>query len=336
MLSVRELLDRTSLAELLTSLSGPPTGHGRNTRWACFAADHVDEHPSVSMFIDRRGVERWKCWSDGRAGTAIDAVMIAHDLDTGAAIRWLGEHHGNLPPTERQPTHRARHRELSRSIRAWVNECEHQLWRPAARAGLNWLHTRGLNDEVLEANRIGYNVARPTARPTRITEFSGVTVCSFDRRGELIYVQLRLIHRNGRGKYKNPADVAQPPVSFPRGGPTDGPLVVAEGVLDGLIVTQAGYRCAALASTVSVPWAATSTVAEQIAEHAAGAPIIIALDGDQGGRSATKRLQQQLAGHDVRVLALPDKADLTTLYRRRTPTWHRQPHSPTPTASSTA
>ncbi|HWL44566.1 MAG TPA: toprim domain-containing protein [Ilumatobacter sp.] len=327
MLTVRELLDRTSLADLLTSLGGPPVGSGHHARWPCIAPDHDDAHPSVTMFTDRRGVERWRCWSDGRNGTAIDAVMVAHRLGTGDAMRWLAEHYGNLPPAEHRPTTTQQHRDLSNSLRRWVHDCEHRLWQPAGRRGLNWLHARGLDDAVLEANRVGYNLARPTARPIRLTDFTGVTVCSFDRRGELAYVQLRILDATGRGKYKNPAKVPIPAVSYPRGGPIGGPLVVAEGVLDGLVVTQAGFRCAALSSASSVPWAKTSTVAEQIAAHAAGQQIVIALDGDRDGRAAARRLYHQLDGHDVRLLDLPDDHDLTTLYRKKAPAWQHHPSS---------
>ena len=80
-MTAREVLAHTDLAALLTSLSGPPVGTGRSARWPCFSPDHPDEHPSVTMFVDRKGIERWRCWSDGHAGTAIDAVMIGHNLD---------------------------------------------------------------------------------------------------------------------------------------------------------------------------------------------------------------------------------------------------------------
>ena len=37
-----------------------------NRAWRCPSIDHDDVHPSVTVRIDRRGIERWKCWSGGQ------------------------------------------------------------------------------------------------------------------------------------------------------------------------------------------------------------------------------------------------------------------------------
>ena len=68
-----DLLRRTDLAALLDELSpAPATRQGPTARWHCIDAGHDDQHPSITMFVDRRGIERWKCWSGGHGGTAID------------------------------------------------------------------------------------------------------------------------------------------------------------------------------------------------------------------------------------------------------------------------
>ena len=82
------------------ALGGAGDGDGR---WHCPDRDHPDEHPSVTMQVDGDGVQRWRCWSGGHGGTAIDAVMAAHHVDAGGAIRWLAERYTNLPITDRPP-----------------------------------------------------------------------------------------------------------------------------------------------------------------------------------------------------------------------------------------
>ena len=72
-----ELLARIDLRALLDELSGPATGPGRTARWHCPAVDHDDVHPSVTVRPDRRGIDRWRCWSGGHGGTAIDAIQVA-------------------------------------------------------------------------------------------------------------------------------------------------------------------------------------------------------------------------------------------------------------------
>ena len=73
-----------------------------------------------------------------------------------------------------------------------------------------WLHQRGLNDDVLQANRIGFD-PDPTSRPpTRIARWRGVTVCSFDRAGALAYVQVRNLDGQAPSKYSNPTPNTAP------------------------------------------------------------------------------------------------------------------------------
>ena len=85
-----ELLARVDLVELLTALSGTPTRDGSGARWRCPAIDHPDNHPSVTVSVDPSGTQRWKCWSGGHGGTAIDAIRL-FSSDWGAACsdaRW--------------------------------------------------------------------------------------------------------------------------------------------------------------------------------------------------------------------------------------------------------
>ena len=127
-------------------------------------------------------------------------------------------------------------------------------------------------------------------------------------------------------------------VTFPRGAPTDGPLLVTEGVFDGLVAAQAGYRAASLISTSSIGAASGSAVAAAIRAHAHGAPIVLALDGDPAGRAATSRLREQLGDTPVHVLRIPDNEDLSSLHtHHKDLTWHHhfESHpSQTQTASS--
>ena len=77
-------------------------------------------------------------------------------------------------------------------------------------------------------------------------------------------------------------------------------------------------------STSSVGATTGAAVAAAIRAHAQGAPIILALDGDTGGRAATTRLREQLgdATH-VHVLQMPDNEDLTSLHaHHKDLRWH--------------
>src|ERR1700675_2059679 len=93
-----DLLRRTDLAVLLDELSpGPPTRLGQNARWRCINPGHDDNHPSITMFTDRRGIQRWKCWSGGHGGTAIDALLVARGGTIADALVELERRAGSAP-----------------------------------------------------------------------------------------------------------------------------------------------------------------------------------------------------------------------------------------------
>jgi hypothetical protein len=56
-----ELLARTDLADLATQICGPARGRGRSSRWHCPNPEHPDEHPSMGIYLNGHGLQRWKC-----------------------------------------------------------------------------------------------------------------------------------------------------------------------------------------------------------------------------------------------------------------------------------
>lgn len=318
-MTVRDVLDRTDLASVLTELSGEPVHTGRLPRWHCCAADHPDEHPSVTIFRARDGIERWKCWSGGHGGTAIDAVIAARQVSTGEAIRTLETRAGITPTVDTAVPATATHQPavgLSDAVHAHAAECAARLWTPAGRTALEWLHDRGLPDDVLRANLVGYDPGpRTLPRPAGIPRHEGITYPSFNASGEMIYVQTRTLDPRAPCKFLNPAAThgMAPALSYPRGARSAaGPMLVTEGIPDGLVAIAAGYRTATLISAS----AATAAVAAQLATRAGSQGVILALDNDPAGRNAQRLLHHHLGGHTpVRVLRLPDGADLTDTYR---------------------
>ena len=168
------------------------------------------------MFVDHKGLERWRCWSDGHAGTAIDAVMIGHNLDVTGALRWLQERAGNFPqaPT-RQPTPTTA-RPLSSALHAWANDCEHRLWRPEGRTHAPGSTSAASTTTSSRPTGSGSTRIPRRARPRGLPRWRGVTVCSFDRAGTLAYVQVRNLDGQAPSKYSNPThNTALPAVTFP-------------------------------------------------------------------------------------------------------------------------
>lgn len=327
----------TDLPALLTELAGQPTGRAGSQRWHCITPQHTDEDPSTTVFEDSTGKERWKCWSCGHAGTAIDALVEARSMTVADAISHLEQRTGTADVNEappRQPRPKAGPVPLSGDANDYLNECARLLWTRHGTNARSWLHERGLTNDVLETNLVGFDPGprfldraeglpgNQTERP-RLPRGGGIVYVSFDRAGDPIHVQCRLL-RPGNTKYINPRRLhgSIPPVSFPRTSITDGPVVVTEGISDGLIAVTAGFRSAAITAATTVrPETATELVA-----HAGGERIVLAIDNDTGGQSATTALKE-LLGQQASVLRLPTDHDLTDTYNRRTsPSWQH----PTP------
>lgn len=322
----RDVVRHTDLAALLTELSGPPTRNGGSARWRCPDRNHPDDHPSVTMFVDRNHIPRWRCWSGGHGGTAIDAVIAAHDLDIAAAFRFLEQRTPTTPPpVAPAPSKPARDgpRPLTRRVRDWVHRSHQRLHTGGGTPARQWLTHRGLPPEIIAANLMGWQPARHD-NTYGLPRHDAIVIPSFDQRGELAYAQARNLNPAAAGsKYTNPTPGhgTMPPVVFPRGGPTHGPLVVTEGVLDGLVVTAAGYRAASVFSAAACTGPSGRTIAETLAQAANGEPVVLALDADAAGNDATRHLTNHLnaVGITPKRLVLPPGCDLGTVWQTTTP-----------------
>jgi len=320
-----DLLARVDLRALLDELAGQSSGAGRTARWRCPAIEHDDVHPSVTVTIDRRGIERWRCWSGGHGGTAIDAVQAAFRIGYSEAVEELAARSGaqpeelnarrdrrppaSLPPREAIPLHA--------NVVRYVEACEQLLWKPIGRPVLEYLtDVRGLDPKVLRVNRVGADPG--TRRLRRATglpkQGSGAVFPAFTAGGNLTYLQTRYIEHDEHGsKYGNPAgqlgDNPRHGWTQPVGTAKD-PIVICEGFPDAYTANSAGYTAIAVLGATN----ATPALAERIAVGIGHRPVILALDGDQAGRAATKQLSTSLHRSGIMVveLPLPSGADLNS------------------------
>ena len=327
----------TDLVVLLTELAGQPTGRAGSQRWHCITANHSDEDPSTTVFEDSTGKQRWKCWSCGHAGTAIDALVEARSMTVADAISHLEQRTGTADSNESpaRPQHpNAGAVPLSSAAKSYLADCARLLWTRSGAHARSWLHERGLTNDVLDANLIGFDpgprsLDRAEGLPGNQSEQphlpagGGIVYVAFDRAGDPIHVQCRLL-RPGSSKYINPRRPhgSIPAVSFPRTSITGGPVVVTEGISDGLIAVTAGFRSAAITAATTVrPQTATELIA-----HAGDERIVLAIDNDTAGNSATAALKELLSTRAA-VLRLPAGHDLTDTYNQRTLTpWQHPTH----------
>ena len=317
-----DLLARINLADVLDALT-PGEGNNRRRAWRCPEPDHPDEHPSVKVSTDRRGVERWRCWSAGHGGTAIDAVTAARNMPVGDAIRWLNDNYAHLEPLQRPP--RPEPRPIGRpapEVIEYVERCEKLLWGGSGRRIREWLNDRGLGDEVLAANRVGADpgrryLPRPKGLPAG---WPAAVYPALDPAGGVTYFQARLIEPpEGRCKYDNPASrwASNPRLAWSRPTrarpETTDVLIVTEGIPDALVAAQAGYRSVGILGSTYPD----RHVAQQISAGGlkSGAQrIVVGFDADNAGRKGSARLVELLHAsgvEDVVELVPPTGLDLT-------------------------
>lgn len=324
-----DLLRRTDLAALLDELSpSPPTRLGQNARWRCIDPGHDDQHPSISMFTDRRGIQRWRCWSGGHGGTAIDALLIAHGGTVAEALAELERRAGiprdderdrsfNSAPSPRQ----SQEVPISPGLLEYVSACERLLWRNTGRPILDYLvHERGLAPDVLEKNHVGADPGPAVLRRAVGLPRGGLAAVlpTLDLSGQVAYVQARHLEpADDRPKYDNPASrlAANPRLGWyaPARSRDGAHLLVCEGAIDALTAAGTGLSAVAVLGATYVD----ERVAARIVDGAAGRTVVVAFDGDRAGEVATETMTAALAkaGCAFRVLSMPAAGDLNSVVR---------------------
>lgn len=296
-----ELLARVDLVAVLDAVS-PGGGPGARRQWRCPSPSHEDSRPSVKVSTDTAGVQRWRCWSGGESGTAIDAVMVAKSMTVGDALRWLNDNYAHLEVLPRRPAPEPRPvgRPAVEAVE-YAQRCEKLLWSGSGNEIRDWLHRRGLGDDVLRANRVGADpgrrfLPRPKGLPAG---WPAAVFPALDRHGDIAYFQARFLQPpEGRDKYDNPSRkwASNPRVAWTR--PVDttpgrsGLLVVAEGTPDALIAAQAGFASVAVLGSMYPD----ARVADAIAGYAADRNVAVAVcfdcdPSESGAKGAAKLIE---------------------------------------------
>ena len=305
------ILDRIDLETLADELCGPRRGHGSGARWPSPVPAHpqTGRTPPMSIFTDRRGRQRWTCWSTGTSGTAIDLVSVSRRTTVADSIQWLADRVGSTPdpPMPRRRQQPPKRTDASDDLKQYVQDCVQELHKPSGAATRTRLSDRCLNSEILELNQVGYDPGPRLLRRARGLPIrgEGIVIPTFDANGKLVYAQTRYldVRRTGR-KYDNPSSnhATKPSVSWPRQiGAVGRQTVVCEGVIDALTVAGVHIRSVALLSAADA-----RGVAEQLAQI--DGELVIAMDPDDAGRGAQSKLEESLSEHGItetRSLNLP-------------------------------
>lgn len=315
------LLAQTDLPALADELIGGRKGSGRTAKWPSPVPGQqgTGDSPPMGIFTGRDGTQRWKDFSTGEGGTAIDLLKTVRGLSTKDALAELARR-TNTPEID-EPNQRPIVRQSDQvgerpttdgtpRINQYLEETNQRLDHPRARLAHRWLESHGITFEHAISSGVGYDPGqRALARPDWLPQYGPYVVMPVtDIDGNANYLTARNLRPNGP-KYVNPksSHATNPTISIANHH-SDGPMILTEGVADALLLTQHGHNAAALVGTGI---AAQTQWVEPLLTAAADKPIVLAFDNDPAGHTATKQATQHLtaAGAKPSVLGVP-AADL--------------------------
>ncbi len=343
-----ELRNRISLAALI----------GRRVKLARKGREHMglcpfhnEKTPSFTVSEDKGF---YHCFGCGAHGDAIGFLMRAERLSFLEAVERLAAEAG-LEVPKSSPEERERAKKQATLLDAVEAACafyQRELRAPGGRAALDYLRSRGLDDETIARFRLGYaptqrgvlagalekaGVSRALALEAGVLgqpEGGGETFDRFrgrvifpiaDRRGRIVAFGGRILGE-GQPKYLNSPDGPL----FHKGEMLYGlalaraaiaeqeTVLVCEGYMDVIALHRAGFAHA-------VAPLGTALTERQIELLWRFAPEpILCLDGDEAGRRAALRAAQRALpllkpGMSLRFAMLPAGEDPDSLLRARGP-----------------
>lgn len=237
-----------------------------------------------------RGKAHYWCRQCGKRGDAIQYLRDMHGLSFAEACERLG-HPGKSRKIHAEPAPKhpegcnPPEPEWQDRGRAFVAECQRDLWRNVGRRALAWLtDRRGLTVETIRAAGLGYNDAdRHDTReawgldPGKRVWLPRGVVIPWEIGGDLWRVNIR--RPTGQPKYIGPAGSG--PGLYNADALTPGrPAMLLEGELDALTVNQEAGELVTPVATGSTGGARRT---RWLARLALASTVLVAYDADRNG-----------------------------------------------------
>jgi len=283
-----EIKDRIDLAMVATNLLGPAHQRkGNRLLWPC--PFHDDQHPSFQVDLTRK---TWRCWTCGIGGDAADLVMQVNGCDFPEAVRILADLSGVIPSSRERSPRTVADKPAVRlpekpsglpleEASTLVAESTERLWGPRGKEILAYLHDRGLTDETIRAQSLGW--VQEVMIPGWKYAVSGVTIPWRD--GERL---TRINVRRPEGSnpkycwaYSYRASIYPSPAVIRVGEP----LIIAEGEFDAVLLGQQLPE----ASVITLGSTSARTDPAVLARMLSSPRWFLALDADEAGDKAAAK-----------------------------------------------
>ena len=313
---------------------------GRNMVGLC--PFHGEKTPSFNIYTENNS---FYCFGCGAGGDVITFIMKIENLDYIEAVRFLAQRSGmTMPENNYDDSMTQLKKRIYEANREAARFFYKNLYSNEGRAGLDYLHSRGLTDKTITHFGLGF-------APNNRFALSNYLRDKGFKDNELVQANLVYKNRNGKGtndrfynrvmfpiidvrgnviafggrimtdekpKYLNTSDT---PV-FKKSANlfslnnakkcTDRTLILCEGYMDVIAVNQAGFENA----VATLGTALTSEQAVLMKRFADD--VIICYHADEAGQKATNRAIEILrnAGLNIRVLTIPEGKDPDEFIRK--------------------
>ncbi|WP_180951147.1 DNA primase [Marasmitruncus massiliensis] len=302
--------------------------HGRISNGLC--PFHSEKSPSFTVYPENQS---FYCFGCGAGGDVITFVRRIENLEYVEAVKFLAQRVGMAMPEDAADDGTARLKtrvlEINRALARFYHEC---LKEPSGKAGLDYLHGRGLPNQTITRFGLGYapNSWDAAMKHLRSKGFSEEELLAaavvargrnggcydqfrnrvifpiIDLRGNVIGFGGRIMGDDRGPKYLNSSDT---PVfkksrnlfalNFAKASKRSG-LILCEGYMDVIAMHQAGFDNA----VATLGTALTSEQSRLIAQYTDH--VTLSYDSDAPGQAATKRAVGLLSevGVKIRVLTM--------------------------------
>lgn len=160
-LTVDKIMDATNIVDVVSDFVSLKK---RGSSYLGLCPFHNERTPSFSV-SGSRGI--FKCFSCGKAGTAVSFLMDLEGMSYVEALKWLGRKY-NIEVKERELTSAEREADAARESMFAVNEFaldhfENTLHNTddGRNIGLSYFRERGISDAMIKRFHLGYALERP-------------------------------------------------------------------------------------------------------------------------------------------------------------------------------
>ena len=254
----------------------------------CINPEHDDRNPSMKL-DPHSGNQRAKCFSCNASYDIFEAIGIHYNLSNFPQQLSKGAELYNIPQ-ETTATHAERPKQPAEApqhdFSSYISECHERV------GETDYFKNRGISKELIERYKLGYD---PQFKANGRT-MQAVIIPN----GKNAFTA-RNIDPHAPKKRRYIKQGASKPVAFQGNTEQTAPIFIVEGELDALSIATAGGNAIALGSLANIPsYVEDRKAKKQLSEDEgiayAQRPVIIALDNDESGQEAGRKLENSLRG----------------------------------------